>query len=157
MAPGWLFGGRIGVEVESLGRQLFSPSLRVWGEYAPRTTFAVQGGRTSFFYGGGAAEVCPIALRGGPFIARPCVLADIGVVGASGLDVLNARSADRFRLALGGQARFEWRVSPRFGLELDLGCTFPTRRDRYRFDPLLIYEPPAVHPTGSLGATLHFP
>jgi hypothetical protein len=157
LAPGWLVGGRVGVEIEAVDRRVFSPSLRVWGEYAPRTTFAVEGGSTAFSYGGGTAEICPVAFRAGGIVARPCVVADIGVVAASGIDVPNARSADRFRLAFGGQARVEWRVTSRFGIELDLGCTFPTRRDRYRFDPLLIYTPGAVHPAGSLGANLHFP
>ncbi|MET0594436.1 MAG: hypothetical protein ABW133_17170, partial [Polyangiaceae bacterium] len=111
-----------------------------------------------FSYAGGTVELCPVGARlGETFVLRPCLLADVGVIAASGLDVPNARSASRFRLGLGGQARFEWVLSKRIGVELDLGCIFPTRRDRYRFDPSLIYEPPAVGLTGSAGVSVHFP
>jgi hypothetical protein len=157
LAPEWFLGGRVGIAVESRAA-LFSPSFRLWGEYAPRTTFAVQGGNVAFSYAGAMLEICPMNLRiADGFRARPCLLGDLGMVRASGLDVPNPRSADRLRIAFGAQARFEWMLSRRIGIDLALGCTFPIRRDRYRFDPLLVYEPPAGGLTASAGASLHFP
>ena len=157
LSPGWLFGGRLGVALESRAA-LFSPSLRLWGEYAPRATFAVQGGNVAFSYAGATLEICPVNVRIGEGLrARPCLLGDLGVVHAAGLDVPNARSADRLRIAFGAQARFEWMLTRRIGIDLDFGCTFPIRRDRYRFDPLLVYTPQAVGVTASAGVSLHFP
>ena len=158
LAPGLLFGGRLGVELGVRGRDWLAPSLRVFGEYLPEARFAVEGGVAGFAHAGGGLEICPIrVLAGGALLARPCGLVELGVLQAEGFEVPNPRSAQRFRLAAGLLVRLEWRVAPPMAFELDLGCTFPIRRDRFRFDPLLIYEPSAIALTGLLGATVHFP
>ena len=158
VAPGLLLGGRLGIGLERNQDGWWAPSVRVAAEYATRGAFAVEGGVATFAYAAGSLEICPIRVpKGGRVLARPCITADLGVLHASGSDVPNARSASRLWLAAGGLVRLEWRFSARIGAELDIGCTFPVWRDRFRFDPRLIYEVAKTSGIAALGVTMHFP
>jgi hypothetical protein len=158
VAPGILFGGRFGITLERFGDGWWSPSIRLSGEYATRNGFALEGGVATFAYSAGGLEVCLLRVpRTGRLVVRPCLATDLGVIHASGSDVLNARSANRVWWAVGGVARVEWSLTARIGLELEIGCTFPVWRDRFRFEPLLIYEVPRASGIAALGLAMHFP
>lgn len=158
VAPGFLGGGRLGAVLERNRGGWWAPAMRLSAEFATRNGFAVEGGVATFAYAAGSLEVCPLRIpAAGPFVARPCLMADLGIVHATGSEVLNARSANPLWLAVGGMARFEWLLTARIGIELDVGCTFPVWRDRFRFDPRLVYEVAKISTIAALGVTMHFP
>jgi hypothetical protein len=158
IAPAVLPGSRLGVEIDRNAEGWFAPTVRAWAEYAPPASFELAGGVAQFSYATGSLEMCPLRTPGtSRLLARSCVVTDVGVVFARGAEVPNPRSADRLWMALGLQARLEWLLTARIAIELDVGCNFPLWRDRFRFDPRLIYEVAGIGGAASLGATMHFP
>jgi len=158
VAPGLLYGGRVGVGLNRIANGGWSPGLRLAGEFATNTGFAVEGGVATFAYAAGSLELCPLRVpASGRFGARPCGTSDLGIVYGRGSEVPNARSASRLWWSVGGLLRLEWLLSARIGVELDIGCTFPVWRDRFRFDPRLIYEVAQASGVAALGVSMHFP
>lgn len=87
-----------------------------------------------------------------------CAHAELGLVRATGDDIVNARALTRLWAALGAHATLRWPARSRFFAQLQLGLTAPITRDRYRFMPgTVVHETAPVCGWLDLGLGVHFP
>jgi hypothetical protein len=129
-----LFGARASAEIMKVAEQVIAPSLRASLGVATHAGFVVDGGTAHFTFAATNIEICPLRIPpGGPLVLRPCIMADVGLVFASGSDALNARGAARPWADLGAGGRLEWMFGSRLGMDLDVACMFPVWRDRFLF------------------------
>ena len=101
---------------------------------------------------------CRLAIRRGLELGG-CGHAELGVVRATGDDIINSRGLTRMWVAVGAHGTMRWPASKSRGfLQLQLGVTVPITRDRYRFMPgILIHELPPVTGWLGVGVGLRFP
>lgn len=151
-----------------------TPDLFLAGGVAARAAWpavaaelAIVAGRDSTREDGARAAFTRIVARpaacrlraGGRLEVGGCGHAEVGLVRATGDDIINSRGLNRLWVAVGAHGTLRWPVSPSRGFaQLQLGLTVPITRDRYRFMPgILIHETPPL--TGWLGAGvgLRFP
>jgi hypothetical protein len=87
-----------------------------------------------------------------------CGHAELGLVRASGEQIINGRALNRLWAAVGAHAGVRWPVSSRSFGELELGTSFPLTRDRYRFMPdMVIHETSIVTGWLLVGIGVRFP
>jgi hypothetical protein len=101
---------------------------------------------------------CRLATRRGIELGG-CAHAEIGLVHATGGDIINSRGLTRLWAAAGAHGILRWPGPTSRGfVQLQLGGTAAITRDRYRFMPgIVIYETPPVSGWLGLGAGLRFP
>ncbi len=101
---------------------------------------------------------CLVQLRG-PLELGGCGHAELGVVRATGDDIINSRGLTRLWAAVGAHGTLRWPApSSRGFAQLQLGLTVPFTRDRYRFMPgILIHDTPPLTGWVGLGVGLRFP
>jgi len=86
-----------------------------------------------------------------------CGHAEVGVVRASGADIVNQRERTRLWLAAGAHGAAELALSSRMFAQLQLGLSVPLLRTRYLFAPAVaIHETPAVTGWMGLGVGMQF-
>jgi hypothetical protein len=87
-----------------------------------------------------------------------CGHAEVGVVRATGDDIINGRGTTRLWAAAGAHGTLRWPAASRGFAQLQLGATVPFTRDRYRFMPgIVIHATPPVTGWLGLGVGLRFP
>jgi hypothetical protein len=107
----------------------------------------------------GQLSVCPLrATLIDTLVLRPCVLAQGGLVEASGSGVRDAQSTKRFWLTTGAVAQLGWELGAGLALELEGGVAAAPLRYRFYVDPTnTLYEMPAVAGIGSAGLSFRWP
>lgn len=161
-APGVVFGASLFFDLGREKRErggIFAPSLRVRAAYygGQLVMHDTWGAELDWFTGG--LDLCPLALRAGTFLAKPCALGEVGALLAtpSGAGIVNAQSQVRPWLAAGGSVLLEWSVLRRLGLEAHLGVRAPITHDEFIFRAnYSVYSAPSVMFVGGVGARYHF-
>ncbi len=150
-----------------------TPDPLVAGSLAARATWpalavevAIVAGRDTTEAGEGTARftrvvarpaACWLRIRGRIELGG-CGHAELGVVRATGDDIINGRGLTRLWAAAGAHGTLRWPASSRGFAQLQLGLTVPITRDRYRFMPgILIHETPFLTGWVGLGVGLRFP
>jgi hypothetical protein len=157
-APSVLLSVPVFVEVSRQLGGIIEPSARLRFE---RTAIASTDGRTGggarFVRTGGAADLCPIALRARSLRAQPCARAELAAMYATGRDVVPARSEVRPWFALGPVLRVRLDIVGPLFAELEGALLVAAVRDRFYVEPTtLVYRPPAVGATTAFAVGLAF-
>jgi hypothetical protein len=125
---------------------------------AGRDSIREDGARATFTRFVARPAAC--RLRGGSRLeVGGCGHAEVGLVRATGEDIINSRGLNRLWVAVGAHGTLRWPAMPSRGFaQLQLGLTVPITRDRYRFLPgILIHETPPLTGWLSAGVGLRFP
>lgn len=158
-APRILLSVPVFVEVSRELGGIVEPSARVRFE---RTSIASTDGSTGsggarFVRTGGAADLCPIALRARSLRAQPCLRAELAALYARGRNIEPARSEVRPWFALGPVARVRVELVGPLFVELEAALLIAAVRDRFYVEPAtLVYRPPAMGATTAFSVGLAF-
>jgi hypothetical protein len=158
-APGVVEGASLFFDLARDGGGILAPSLRVRAAYYGGQSVVHDLGGAQLQWFTGALDLCPIALRAGTFLAKPCALGEVGALSAipSGGGIVNAQNQTRPWLAAGGSVLLEWSLLRRFALEGHLGVRAPITQDEFIFRANYpVYSAPSVMYAGGVGAGYHF-
>lgn len=133
------------VEITHEDREVLSPALRLRFERTS-TSSNQEGG--AFVRTGGAADLCPIALRAQSVRFQPCGRTEVAALYAKGRGVEPVRSDVRPWLAFGPVARVRVELVPPIFVELEAALMAVAIRDRFYVEPFaVVYRPPAFGAT----------
>jgi hypothetical protein len=152
VTPDPLLAGAIAVRAS---RQRFAAELAlVAGRDSTRTADA----RASFTRVVARPAACRLVTRRRLELGG-CGHAELGLVHATGDDIINGRALVRLWAAVGAHGVLRWPAPPSRGFaQLQLGLAVPVTRDRYRFMPgIVIYETAPATGWLGLGLGLRFP
>jgi hypothetical protein len=146
--------GALVTELSLDARRVLSPRFRLGARASLPASVTSASGFATFTLIGARAEGCPVTLT---LTARadlvPCVLADGGVVRASGDSGRGTVSRTRPYWGAGVVSRVEWDLGSA-DFELELGVSRPLVRDRWSFSPgETIYEAPDLLVFAAVGST----
>jgi len=107
----------------------------------------------------GRASICPLrADLASSLSLRPCAGLEVGVLVASPVGLVSARSATRAWVAPSLLGRLRWQVVASIFVEGEVGLAAPLVRDQIAADPgITLYRAPALVPLASLSAGVRFP
>jgi hypothetical protein len=89
--------------------------------------------------------------------ASACGHVEVGLVRATGSNIVNGRGLTRLWLASGVHVGVRWPTGTRLFGQLELGASVPFLRDRYIFNPnMTIHETEIVTTWVSLGIGMRF-
>jgi hypothetical protein len=145
----------VGAEIGA-SRGLLAPSLRVVGLVA-NGSVAGAGGSAALWLVGGRVELCPLRLASGPFVVRPCVGAELGVVHAEGQIAFAPRAVTEPWVTAEATLRGQWFPASSWFVELGGGPALAVDRTRYYFVPdQTLYEMPVLTARAAAGVGLVF-
>ena len=106
-----------------------------------------------------AGTVCPLRWSASGVTLQPCVLAVMGWLTASGLQVTHTNSVDRLWLSAGGVLRAAAFLGRGLSLELEAGISAPFFKRRFfaTIPSNVVAETPAISPVVGLGLTYGLP
>jgi hypothetical protein len=152
-APTLLFSVPVFFEVARQTGGVVEPALRL--RFERTATASSEDG--AFSRTGGAADLCPIALRGRSLRAQPCARLELAALYAKGRDVEPLRSDVRPWFAFGPIARARLELAAPLFLELEGGALLAVVRDRFFVEPgTLVYRAPLVGATTAFAVGLVF-
>jgi hypothetical protein len=153
-APTVLLSVPLFVEIARDGRALVSPSLRLRFE---RTSTSSNSEGGAFVRTGGAADLCPVAVRGRSLRAQPCLRTELAALYAKGRGVDPVRSDVRPWLAVGAVARVRLELAGPLFVELEAALLAAAVRDRFYVEPFaVVYRPPALGGTAAFAVGAAF-
>jgi hypothetical protein len=157
-APSVLLSVPAFVEVSRQLGGIVEPSVRLRFERtAIASTSDRTGGGARFVRTGGAADLCPIALRARSLRAQPCLRAELAALYARGRNVDPARSDVRPWFAVGPVVRVRLEIVGPLFVELEAAILVAAVRDRFYVEPTtLLYRPPALGATTAFAVGLAF-
>lgn len=131
------------------GAPPWSPALRLDFSHAWLDDYAAIGGKASFELDAASLELCPVALRAGPFAGHACGDAQLGALSAAGADTYHPTARTRLWSAFGGALLASARVTSWAEVQVGSALRAPPRRDRFAF------APDVFHRVGWLTLELH--
>ncbi len=127
------------------------------GAAAGRQTVTTAAGRATFTWVIARASGCWTAIDRA-IALDACGHAEVGALGARGLDIVRAREVTRTWLAVGAHAALRWSPGAWLFVEAQAGASLPIVRDRFVFTPnQLIHQADAVVPWTAIGVGLRLP
>lgn len=135
-----------------------APSFRLSLTHAEGST-DLFGAGAELAWTTGRASICPLRADLASSISlRPCAGLDVGVLVASPVGLVSARSATRAWAAPSLLGRLRWLVGASILVEGEVGLAAPLVRDEIGAEPgLTLYRAPALVPLASLSVGVRFP
>ena len=136
----------------------FEPSVRALGIFGGSDRKTIGAAAADFAWTSGAVDACPVRIHLGPASLVPCARVEVGVLSASGEQIVPARSDSRLWTALALPIRLRLEPWRHFFVEIEGAARTPLVRDRFVFQPdSKVFEAPPVGWTAAAGAGVRFP
>jgi hypothetical protein len=157
IAPSAVASAPLFLDVGRFGRSWLGFDARVRFVHAGTGAAGVDGGAVDLVWTTGGLDLCPVAGTAGRLRLVACARADAGVLSASGVDVVPARSDSGAWVDVGLAARGQIEVLGPLFLEVEGSLVAPITRDRFYFEPATTaFRAGVLAPSAAAGAGLAF-
>ena len=157
IAPGLVFTVPLFVELANVTDAPLAFDVRLRFSHAGTGAAPVTGGALDFTWTAGSLDVCPLAWSPGRARFVACARGEAGVLDASGVNILPARSDARPWLTAGLALRAQYALVGPLFVELEPSAFAPIIRDRFYFEPsITAFRAPAVAFEGAAGVGASF-
>lgn len=159
VAPKALFTGGVRFELAAHFASPWSPTFALALLAGQTGTLSPTVELAQFRWLGGRLELCPLKLTFGAMLSlRPCALADLAALRATGDSAPHPGEATRFWAATGALAALRWSPEGGFFVDAQAGALVPLTRDDFIFEnpKILVHRPAAVGVTAALALGFSF-